>query len=63
MREPSSDAHAGRLPAGARIFEVAAQVEHGSRPYAVVDDEGTIVGEVDRETIVNVFMDQRGEAS
>lgn len=56
MRPVSSTEHGARLPATARVGDVAQQVDAIAGACAVIDESGEIIGEVDREDIVAVFM-------
>jgi glycine betaine/proline transport system ATP-binding protein len=52
---PVSDV-AGRIPAAAKIAEVAAQVERDDRPFAVVDADDRVIGTLDRQAVVAVLV-------
>jgi len=55
MRPAADTDFAGRLRQDARVADVASNMER-SRAYAVVDDGGRVVGQVDREALVEVFL-------
>ena len=55
MRPATGTDFAGRLRQDARVADVASNMER-SRAYAVVDDGGRVIGEVDREALVEVFL-------
>jgi glycine betaine/proline transport system ATP-binding protein len=61
MRAVGEVPHAGHLPANALVAEAALQVEVSNRPYAVVDDAGQVIGEVEREDLVAVFLGRKEE--
>jgi glycine betaine/proline transport system ATP-binding protein len=47
---------AGRIPAAARIEDVADRIESSERPFAVTDGEDRVVGSIGRQTIVDVLV-------
>jgi glycine betaine/proline transport system ATP-binding protein len=47
--------YAGRVPAGARVAAFAAQIVATDRPLAVVDGEDRIIGEVRRDSVINLL--------
>lgn len=48
----------GDVAPGARIAEIAGRIVHGDRPYAVRDSDGHLLGQLDREAIINVLADE-----
>lgn len=46
---------AGELPATARIEEIAHRVVKAERPFAVVDERGQRIGQLDRESVLEVL--------
>ncbi|WP_343031182.1 glycine betaine/L-proline ABC transporter ATP-binding protein [Roseospira navarrensis] len=53
---PAPGAVAGALSARARVAEVADQVEAAGQPFAVVDDDETVVGHIDGRTVVDILI-------
>jgi glycine betaine/proline transport system ATP-binding protein len=47
--------YAGRVPANARVAAFAAQIVATDRPFAVVDGEDHIIGEVRRDSVINLL--------
>jgi glycine betaine/proline transport system ATP-binding protein len=47
---------AGDLPADALVADVADQIESASRPFRVVDEGGSPVGQVDARIIVDILI-------
>jgi glycine betaine/proline transport system ATP-binding protein len=47
--------YAGRVAAGARVSAFAAQIVATDRPFAVVDSENRIIGEVRRDSVIDLL--------
>ena len=47
---------AGEVRADSRVAEVASDVEAAEKPFAVVDDDGRVLGALTRETVVAVLV-------
>jgi glycine betaine/proline transport system ATP-binding protein len=47
---------AGRVSAATPIAELAAEVVDASRPFAVVDDAGVVIGQLGREAVIDVLI-------
>ena len=58
---PSERERAGRIPAGARIEVLAAQVVAADRPFLVVDESGAALGLLTREAVLQVLVGGRGK--
>ena len=59
MSPAASDASfGGDVAPGARIAEIANRIVHGDRPYAVRDSDGRLLGQLDREAVINVLADE-----
>ena len=56
MAPPSDTEVAGEVLAGAKIADVADEVEAADKPYAVVDGEGRRIGLLTREAVVDVLV-------
>ena len=56
--------YAGELDADARVAAVAERVVHADRPFAVVDEGGTVIGRLERDAVIDVLAasGERGEA-
>ncbi len=59
MRPRTTAPVAGQLSAAARVADIAGAVEAGA-VYAVANEAGEVLGEIDREDLVSVFMDRKG---
>ena len=55
VMEPAGGDYAGEVAAGAKIADVAAQVEAADKPHAVVND-GNIVGQLTRQIVIDVLV-------
>src|SRR3546814_31806 len=56
MRVPQPDAaYAGSVPADARVASFAAQIVGEGRPFAVADVDGTVIGRIERDDVVDVL--------
>lgn len=59
MSPAKSDASfGGDVAPGARIAEIANRIVHGDRPYAVRDSDGRLLGQLDREAVIDVLADE-----
>ncbi len=57
MEQPVEGAvYAGDVSPSARIEEVALDIETADQPFAVRDDEGNLVGQIGRESVVSVLV-------
>lgn len=54
-RKPAGG-YAGEVPASAKIADIAGNLSDATRPFAVVDGSGAIVGKVSRDDVVAVLM-------
>ena len=56
MRVPQPGAaYAGSVPADARVASFAAQIVGEGRPFAVADVDGTVIGRIERDDVVDVL--------
>ncbi len=56
MRVPQPGAsYAGNVPADARVASFAAQIVGDGRPFAVIDVDGTMIGRIERDDVVDVL--------
>ena len=58
---PAKGDYAGQVPADAKIADIASRIEAADRPFAVVDEAGQVLGEVDREAVVSVLVGRESE--
>ena len=58
MRE-AGGSYAGRIEAGTRVEAFAAEIEAADKPFAVIDGEGRVIGEVTREAVLAVLLGGR----
>lgn len=58
MTAPGGGPVKGRIAATARIENLAAQVVDGDGPFAVVDAEDTVIGEISREAVIAVLVER-----
>ena len=49
---------AGRLPASARIEDMAARIEASALPHAVIDDAHRVIGHVGRQAVIDVLVNR-----
>jgi glycine betaine/proline transport system ATP-binding protein len=62
MSEPRPGmAHAGRVAAHARVASFAADIVGAEKPFAVVDDSGTVIGRVERETVIDLLAGRQAK--
>jgi len=47
---------AGALPARTRVGEVADRIEAAAAPFAVLDDDGAVVGHIDGRTVIDILI-------
>jgi hypothetical protein len=47
--------YAGNVPADARVASFAAQIVGDGRPFAVIDVDGTMIGRIERDDVVDVL--------
>jgi len=47
--------YAGRVAAHARVASFAADIVAGERPFAVVDENGAVIGCIERETVIDLL--------
>jgi glycine betaine/proline transport system ATP-binding protein len=55
VMEPAGGDYAGEVAADAKVADVAGQVEGANKPFAVVND-GTVVGQVTRQAVIDVLV-------
>ncbi len=55
MESPGGD-YAGEVDAVAKIADIAAQVEAADKPFAVVNGEGEIIGQITRQAVIDVLV-------
>jgi len=55
VMEPAGGDYAGEVAAAAKVADIAAEVEAADRPHAVVND-GKVVGQLTRETVIDVLI-------
>jgi len=55
MRAAGGD-YGGEVPAEAKVADFAAELEGAAKPFAVLDGEGRVIGEVSREAVVAVLV-------
>lgn len=48
----------GDVAPAARIAEISSRIVRGDRPYAVRDSDGRLLGQLDREAVINVLADE-----
>ena len=58
MGPPATGPVAGRVAAGARVAEFAAEVEAAALPFAVVGEDGGAIGSVGRAEVMAVLLDR-----
>ncbi|EEW26053.1 quaternary amine ABC transporter ATP-binding protein [Rhodobacter ferrooxidans] len=56
IAQPGDGPVAGNLPGSARIEAVADQIEAASLPFAVLDDEGRVIGQVTGRAVIDVLI-------
>jgi len=57
-KHPPTGGYGGRVSAGAKIADIAAQLKNATVAFAVVDenDNNKIIGQIDRDDVVDVLM-------
>ncbi len=58
MSPPSGNAVVGAIAAGTRIEELAARVVEADGPFAVVDANDTVIGEIGRDAVIAVLVER-----
>jgi glycine betaine/proline transport system ATP-binding protein len=53
---PPSGPVAGALQARERVGEVADRIEAADAPFAVLDDDGAVIGHINRRTVIDVLI-------
>ena len=48
--------YAGQLQAHSSVAEVAERVEAAGSPFAVVDRDGNVIGQIDRQAVVDILV-------
>ncbi len=54
--EGGEGSYAGTIKAETKIAEVASEVEAATRPFAVIDGAGRVIGELTRESVISILV-------
>lgn len=55
-QEPNSG-YSGQVNSTAKVAEIASKMKMATNPFAVVDDDGNIIGQITRDDVIDVLME------
>ena len=58
MEPPQEGDYAGKVDVSVKLQELAARIIDAQKPFAVVDEKGNIIGQVLKDSVLNVLIDQ-----
>jgi glycine betaine/proline transport system ATP-binding protein len=62
MTPPGTDGFAGEVPAATKIEAIARRVIDAERPFAVTDEHGVLIGQLDRRAVLDVLAAEAPDA-
>jgi glycine betaine/proline transport system ATP-binding protein len=62
MTPPGTEGFAGEVPAATKIEAVARRVIDAERPFAVTDEQGVLIGQLDRRAVLDVLAAEAPDA-
>ena len=54
--QPPKAGYEGTIAATAKIAEIAPQLKSASRPFSVIDEDNTMIGQITRDDVINILM-------
>ena len=58
MEPPQEGDYAGKVDVSVKLQELAARIIDAQKPFAVVDEKGNTIGQVRKDSVLNVLIDQ-----